>query len=109
MTLLAEGVDSIEITVDTKICANPGCKEFFTPTRHNQKYCQKECRKIVTNATLMEQYYEERDRRAGVKRICKTCNITPLSRYNEGTVCQVCILKSRSEDRMQLLQMMGIS
>lgn len=93
--------------VKIKMCANPECDISFVPTRHNQKYCSKECCKIVTNAKIMKQYYEKKDRKAGVKRLCSQCQLTSLSRYNEGTVCQPCVLASRAENRMELLQLIG--
>ena len=93
--------------VEIKICANPTCELSFNPTRHNQKYCSKDCCKVVTNAKIMQQYYEKKDRKSGKKRICNSCNTTALSRYNEGTVCQPCILADRASNRLELLQMVG--
>jgi hypothetical protein len=90
-----------------KTCANPDCDVEFNPTRHNQKYHSKECCKIVTNAKIMTQYYEKKDRKSGKRRVCKVCKITALSRYNEGTTCQSCILAERAESRMELLQLVG--
>lgn len=90
-----------------KTCANAECNVTFSPTRHNQKYCSKECCKLVTNAKIMKQYYERKDRKAGVKRLCDECKTTSLSRYNEGTVCQPCISKNRTNNRRELLQLIG--
>jgi hypothetical protein len=95
--------------IDAKSCANPNCEETFNPTRHNQKYCSKECCKIVTNAKIMQQYYEKKDRKAGKKRLCKQCGITTLSRYNEGTTCQSCVLAGRAAGRMELLELIGVA
>jgi hypothetical protein len=101
MILLAKEVDTI------KNCANPACELLFAPTRHNQKYCSKECCKIVTNAKIMQQYYEKKDRKSGKKRVCKSCKETTLSRYNEGNICQSCILANRAASRLELLTLVG--
>lgn len=95
--------------VDLKICANPACDISFNPTRHNQKYCSKDCCKVVTNAKIMQQYYEKKDRKSGKKRVCDSCKSTTLSRYNEGSTCQLCILEERSANRLELLQLVGVA
>jgi len=92
-----------------KICANIDCGKSFAPTRHNQKYCTKECCKIITNAKIMQQYYEKKDRKSGKKRICKKCKVTTLSRYNEGNTCQSCMLSERAANRIELLQLVGVA
>lgn len=101
MIFLAKEVDMI------KNCANPDCNTAFNPTRHNQKYCSKECCKVVTNAKIMQQYYEKKDRKSGKKRICRRCKTTALSRYNESTVCQSCVLADRAMNRLELLHLVG--
>lgn len=101
MNLLAREVETI------KNCANSECEKLFAPTRHNQKYCSKECCKIVTNAKIMQQYYEKKDRKSGKRRVCKKCKVTPLSRYNEGTTCQSCINANRAANRLELLHLVG--
>lgn len=103
MRLLAKEV------VEIKICANPTCEISFNPTRHNQKYCSKDCCKVVTNAKIMQQYYEKKDRKSGKKRVCSDCNVTTLSRYNEGSICQPCVLKERAANRLELLQLVGVA
>lgn len=103
MMLLAKEV------VDLKMCANPQCETSFNPTRHNQKYCSKDCCKVVTNAKIMQQYYDKKDRKSGKKRVCNSCDITTLSRYNEGNVCQPCILGERAANRLELLQLVGVA
>lgn len=103
MNFLAREVETI------KLCANPECETLFAPTRHNQKYCSKECCKVVTNAKIMQQYYEKKDRKSGKKRLCTNCKETPLSRYNEGTICQSCMLAQRAANRMELLQLVGVA
>lgn len=109
MIFLAKEVSDINIIEGTitKICANSLCSISFNPTRHNQKYCSKECCKIVTNAKIMQQYYEKKDRKSGKKRLCTSCKTTTLSRYNEGNVCQSCVLCERASNRMALLQLVG--
>ena len=103
MKVLAKEVETI------KHCANSDCNRLFAPTRHNQKYCSKECCKVVTNAKIMQQYYEKKDRKSGKKRICDSCNVTELSRYNESTTCQSCVLQQRAAGRFELLQLMGVA
>lgn len=104
MIFLAKEVGDI-----IKNCANPTCNISFNPTRHNQKYCSKECCKVVTNAKIMQQYYEKKDRKSGKKRVCRKCKQTSLSRYNEGTMCQSCVLAEKSENRIELLRMVGVA
>jgi hypothetical protein len=103
MNLMAKEVSAI------KTCANTNCETVFEPTRHNQKYCSKNCCKIVTNAKIMENYYEKRARKSGKKRICKSCETAVLSRYNEGSVCQSCKLDKKSANRLELLQLIGVA
>lgn len=113
MILLAGEVIAIQTLeqslVGAKKCANPTCSRAFSPTRHNQKYCSKDCCKVVTNAKIMQQYYEKKDRKSGKKRVCKVCKETTLSRYNEGSVCQSCILAERAANRLELLQLVGVA
>ena len=90
-----------------KICANPSCESPFQPTRHNQKYCSKDCCKVVTNAKIMQQYYEKKERKQGKVRICQRCEITRLSRYNDGFICQACIAAEERENRDSLLLLVG--
>jgi hypothetical protein len=101
VNFLAEEVSNI------KVCANTQCEALFMPTRHNQKYCGKECCKLVTNAKIMKQYYEKKERKQGKIRICQTCKVTRLSRYNENNICQSCVLEEEKESRSSLLQLIG--
>lgn len=101
MTMVDEGVISM------RLCANPKCMVGFVPARHNQKYCSKDCCKVVTNSKIMQQYYEEKDRKSGKPRTCKLCKESRLSRYNAGTVCAACSAKQESADRLALLQALG--
>jgi hypothetical protein len=104
VSIVVEGVKS-----RLRICANDLCMVAFTPSRHNQKYCSKECCKVVTNAKIMQQYYEEKDRKSGIPRTCKTCKVSRLSRYNEGTVCAPCRAKEETVNRLTLLSALGIA
>lgn len=101
MTVIVEGV------MRMRLCHNPKCMVGFIPSRHNQKYCSKECCKVVTNAKIMAQYYEDKDRKAGKPRTCDVCNVAQLSRYNAGTTCASCAARRASEDRQKLLKALG--
>lgn len=100
--MVVEGVRKI------RICANDLCMIAFDPSRHNQKYCSKDCCKVVTNSKIMAQYYEEKDRKSGKLRTCKTCKTARLSRYNQGSVCSPCLAKEESNSRVNLLRALGI-
>jgi hypothetical protein len=65
------------------------CGEPFAPRAHNQKYCKPECCRKATNRKIMENYYINKRRLAGEKRPCAECG-APLSRYNEGVICEAC-------------------
>jgi hypothetical protein len=90
-----------------RLCANPKCMMGFEPARHNQKYCSKECCKVVTNSKIMEQYYEEKDRKSGKPRTCKVCKSSKLSRYNAGNTCSSCVARQDAANRMNLLRALG--
>lgn len=90
-----------------KICANTQCELSFSPTRHNQKYCNRQCCRAVTNAKAKQQYHERKERKEGKIRICQRCETTRLSRYNEGVICQSCIASEKSESIFALLQLVG--
>lgn len=89
-----------------RICANPQCGIEYTPGTFNHKFCTPDCRKVVTNARLMERYYENRDRRRGKLRLCRLCD-QPLSRYNETKECQACTAKKNTDARERLLELIG--
>ena len=71
-------------------CANEECSIAFIPKVHNGKYCSAECRKLVTNKKVLENYYRRKKNRT-TKRTCKTegCK-TILSRYNDENICEAC-------------------
>lgn len=91
------------------ICANDGCDNEFEKITHNQKYCCDECCRESTNKKIREKYYEEKERLAGKKRICSTrgCK-NPLSRYNEGKICNTCVAKQESNNKNELLRIMNV-
>ena len=88
MTVLAGGV--IVDKSEPVQCDRPGCEEWFSKKTHNQRYHDDECCRIATNAKIMEKYYERRDIKNGVTRICKVCSISKLSRYNDTNTCAAC-------------------
>lgn len=71
-------------------CKNEECNKKFEAKVYNSVYCSAECRRIVTNKKLLENYYEKK-RNKNKKRICssKNCN-TILSRYNKENICEAC-------------------
>lgn len=93
------------------ICARKGCKNKFEPRTHNQKYCCDECCKIATNLNIKNKYQEKKQRLAGKKRLCKTKGCSQaLTKYNEGSICNVCLAKEKEKERKELLEMLnGIS
>ena len=100
--MVVEGVRTI------RICANTLCMIAFAPSRHNQKYCSKDCCKVVTNSKIMEQYYEEKERKSGKPRTCKSCKVSRLSRYNQTNTCAPCVAKEEANLRATLLRTLGI-
>jgi uncharacterized paraquat-inducible protein A len=90
-----------------RLCANPTCMIGFEPSRHNQKYCSKECCKVVTNSKIMQQYYENKDRKAGKPRTCDVCEVAKLSRYNESNTCASCVAREEAASRNNLLRALG--
>lgn len=75
---------------EERTCANSDCLNKFVAKVYNTIYCSAECRKIVTNKKLLQNYYEKKKNRQ-TKRICKTdgCG-TILSRYNDEKICERC-------------------
>jgi hypothetical protein len=68
-------------------CKLDGCENTFIPRVHNQTFCQRECCRIFTNARILAQYHEKKNRVMN-GRICADCN-TILSKYNDGKYCSV--------------------
>lgn len=92
-----------------KICANDKCMVAFQASRHNQIYCGEQCRREVTNSRIMLKYYEEVDRKSGKPRTCAECEVSRLSRYNEGNTCAPCVAKRAASARKNLLASLGIA
>jgi hypothetical protein len=88
-----------------KKCANENCGKVYQPRTHNMKYCSAECCKEVTNKRIMSAYYADKARKSGKQRVCKTCKVNQLSRYNTSTTCQMCESKQKSKQRSRLLEM----
>lgn len=88
-------------------CDRTGCVEWFEKKTHNQRYHNDECCRLATNAKIMEKYYERRAQRLGHTRMCKSCNVTKLSRYNDDQVCSACKTKNRIETNYSVLDMLS--
>lgn len=75
---------------ESRICANDDCKKEFIAKVYNATYCGAECRRLITNKKLLDNYHEKK-RNKHKKRICKTkdCN-TILSTYNKENICEQC-------------------
>lgn len=73
-----------------RVCKNQECNKKFEAKVYNSIYCSAECRRIVTNKKLLENYYEKK-RNKGKKRTCATNGCTTvLSRYNKENICERC-------------------
>ena len=84
--------------VDSVVCAYRYCDVEFVPTRHNQIYCCQEHTREETNIRLREAYRKDRERRGGIKRVCRTSGCdTVLSRYNDTDYCGRCEAKRVTE------------
>lgn len=91
---------------NTLTCANEGCEVSFEQKTHNQKYCSDECCRLATNRRIMEKYYERRDQRQGKARYCKSCDVTKLSRYNDGQICGACRVKNEIAANNSVIDML---
>jgi hypothetical protein len=91
-----------------RVCEYRDCDVEFEPATHNQVYHTEECCRLETNARMKERYRENRDRRNGAVRICKTpgCG-TKLSRYNESKYCSKCETAPEVQTNKQLLELLG--
>lgn len=89
------------------ICSHDECDNEFNPKTHNQKYCSDECCKIATNLKIKQKYQDEKNRKKGVKRYCRTggCK-NELSRYNEDNVCSQCKSKKESSRKKVVQELM---
>jgi len=87
------------------ICKNNECEVLFVKKKSNQIYCSDHCCQIVTNKKLKVKYHENRARLAGEERYCSKCRETRLSRYNDSTICNLCIAKEKTIAKKELLDM----
>jgi len=97
----------VEEKKEEKVCARKGCDETFVSKKHNQKYHNDECCRLATNQKIMEKYYEKRAQRRGETRMCKTCKVTKLSRYNDDQVCSSCKSKSVLDANNSVIDMLS--
>ena len=107
MTVLAMGGEVLSDSQEVFECARPGCNETFEKKSHNQKYHNNECCKLATNAKIMEKYYERRAQRLGKTRLCSSCGVTKLSRYNDSRTCSGCDSKSQVARNNSVLDMLN--
>jgi len=81
----------------TVVCALEGCENEFDKKVHNQRFCSRECCRIYTNARILAQYHERKNKKM-TGRVCKTKSCgTLLSRYNEEEYCASCLQKKFEE------------
>lgn len=80
-----------------KVCANSTCGKEFEPRSKTQKYCQPSCCREATNRRILEKYHAEKARLAGEFRPCAQCG-APLSRYNEGILCERCDIEKTNNE-----------
>lgn len=75
---------------DEIVCKNELCNKSFVPKTYNAVYCGPECRRLVTNKKLLENYYNKKNKKT-TKRICATTECTTiLSSYNSEDICERC-------------------
>lgn len=68
------------------------CDQTFEPKVSYQIYCSKECRDGATKEKIAARYLvTRRTKRLGKDRKCKSCGGS-LSIYNDGQLCQSCIV-----------------
>lgn len=89
----------------TLVCANSTCDKEFVPKTHNMIYCDDECCRQATNRRIMEKYHANRARLKGKVRLCKKCETTKLSRYNESEYCALCTKQSEIAKNSSVLDM----
>ena len=87
-------------------CAYSKCDVEFVKTTHNQKYHSNECCRLATSEKAMAKYYENKARRGGAKRVCRTpgCQ-TILSRYNPDKYCAECQEREDLQQKKKLLEL----
>lgn len=74
---------------EIRVCRLDGCEVSFSPSVHNQTFCSKEHTRVFTNARILSQYHEKKNR-VLTGRTCrhKSCG-TILSQYNEDDFCSI--------------------
>lgn len=95
------------VSSETVKCDRVGCDETFTKKTHNQRYHNDECCRLATNAKIMEKYYERRAQRLGKTRMCKSCEVTKLSRYNDDRICAACKTRNKITTRNSVMDMLA--
>lgn len=75
---------------EQRICSNQECLKPFVAKVYNTIYCSAECRKVVTNKKLLDNYHKKKENKTK-KRVCETkdCS-TVLSTYNQEDLCEAC-------------------
>lgn len=96
-----------EETVETIMCAREGCDVVFEKKKHNQKYHDNECCRVATNSKIKENYHERRAQRLGKTRMCKSCKVTKLSRYNDAQTCAACQSQSLVDTNNSVIDMLN--
>lgn len=75
---------------EERICQNSDCGKQFIAKVYNTIYCSPDCRKVVTNKKLLDNYYRKKENKTK-KRVCKTKDCkTVLSKYNDEEICEQC-------------------
>jgi len=97
------------MTRETRVCAWKECDEEYTPATSNQIYHSQECQRLATNARIMAEYYERKNRRSGAVRICTGVGCqTILSRYNDSKKCAKCASLEDKSGNEKLLESLGL-
>ena len=75
---------------DSIACKNEECSNVFTPKTYNAIFCSADCRRVVTNKKLLDNYYKNKEKK-NKRRICGSpdCD-TILSSYNKEDICEAC-------------------
>jgi hypothetical protein len=88
-----------------KICGF--CGNHFQSRKKNQKYCDNICCRGATNKRIMQRYYENKARLAGIIRICQNCS-KELSRYNSNNICGACEISTKDHNSIKIKEMLGV-
>ena len=73
---------------EERICQNSDCGKQFIAKVYNTIYCSPDCRKVVTNKKLLDNYYRKKENKTK-KRVCKAKDCkTVLSKYNDEEICE---------------------